>query len=222
MADNTWRPDGVKITVQGVPYDPFQALRNFVLPIRHTAGWIEDSKDITNTGLSGREWLGLILHALSLTDKTGEYVQVATDDTGGDGAIVRNENGVKHAVLVEQTLATHREKGELLEVIERRVNHKSSRGENYALNKHLVVYCNNNGDLNEKELYPIVAKGLFNIVTIIGFQDNHKGRHFLCFVFDKDSPDEAIHKCAISEPEFWQAAINIYEQEQKNKPKPKA
>ncbi len=214
MTDNTWRPDGAKITIQGVPYDPFQALKNFVLPIRHILGWIEDSKDITNTGLSGREWLGLILHALSITDKTGEYVQVATDDTGGDGAIVRKENGVQHAVLVEQTLATYKEKGKLLEVIERRVSKKSSRGENYALNKHLIVYCNNNGDLNEKELYPIVAKGLFNIVTVIGFQDNAKDRHFLCFVFDKDSPRKAIHKCAISEPEFWQAAIDIYEKEQ--------
>lgn len=217
MTDNTWRPDGVKIKVQGVPYDPFQALRNFVLPTRHIPDWIEDSKDVTNTGLSAREWLGLILHALALTDKTGEYVQVATENTGGDGAIVRNENGAQNAVLVEQTLATHKEKGKLLEVIERRVNHKSSRGENYALNKHLVVYCNNNGDLNEKELYPIVEKGLFNIVTVIGFQDNEKGRHFLCFVFDKDTPDEAIHKCAIKEPEFWQRAIDIYNNDQTTK-----
>jgi len=216
LKDNTWRPDGVKIKVQGVPYDPYQALRNFVLPIRHIPGWIENSKDVTNTGLSAREWLGLILHALSLTDKTGEYVQVATEKTGGDGAIVRDENGVQHAVLVEQTLATYREKGDFLEIIERRVSHKSGKGGNYALNKHLVVYCNNNGDLNEKELYPIVAKGLFNIVTIIGFQDNEKGRHFLCFVFDKDHPSEAIHKWAIKEPEFWQMAIDIYEQEQKD------
>lgn len=214
MTDSTWRPDGVKITVQGVPFDPFQALRNFVLPIRHTPGWIEESKDVTNTGLSAREWLGLILHALSLTDKTGEYVQVATEKTGGDGAVVRNENGTQHAVLVESTLATYKEKGELLEIIERRVNRKSNRGENYALNKHLVVYCNNNGDLDEKKLYPIVAKGLFNIVTVIGFQDNEKGRHFLCLVFDKDTPGKTIHRCAIKEPEFWQAAIDIYKKEQ--------
>jgi hypothetical protein len=215
MTDNTWRPNGTKVTVQGVPYDPFQALRNFVLPIRHVPNWIEDSKDVTNTGLSAREWFGLVLHALTLSDKTGEYVQVATENTGGDGAVVRNENGVQHAVLVEQTLATHFEKGELLEVIKRRVNAKSSRGENYALNKHLVVLCNNNGDLNEKELYPIVANGKFNIVTIIGFQENEKGRHYLCFIFDKDNPDKAIHKCAIREPELWQSAIDIYENEQK-------
>ena len=191
-------------------------MRNFVLPIRHKKNWIEDSRDVTNTGLSAREWLGLILHALVLTDKTGEYIQVATDKTGGDGAIVRDENGVLHAVLVEQTLATHMEKGDLLEVIERRVNKKSSKGENYSLNKHLIVYCNNNGDLNEKELFQIVAKGKYNIVTIIGFQDNHKGRHFLCFLFDKDSPDKAIHKCAISESKFWQEAIDIYNEELKN------
>jgi hypothetical protein len=212
--DNSWKPQGYKIKIQGVPYHWPLALRNFVLPIKHQKDWIENSKNVTTTGLSAREWFGLIIHAIAMSDMSGDEILVATEDTGGDGAIIRVENGENMAVLVEQTLATHKENGDLLEVIERRVKAKSSRGENYAENKHLVVFCNNNGDLIEKKLAKIVSEGLFDIVNVIGYQDNEQGKHFLSFIYDKDVSDKAVHRMAIYEDKLWQAAIDIYENEQ--------
>ena len=158
-----------------------------------------------------------VIHAVAMSDVSGDEILVATENTGGDGAVVSVENGENMAVLVEQTLATYKEDGDLLEVIRRRVGAKSSKGENYAENKHLVVLCNNNGDLIEKELAKIVSLGMFDIVNIIGFQDNEQGRHFLSYIFDKDVSDKAIHRMAIDNKKLWQAAIDIFEEEQKAK-----
>jgi len=217
MTDNSWQPDGHKIRIRGTPLLWPQALRSFVLPVRHQPDWIENSRNVTNTGLSAREWFGLILHAIALTDASGENFYVSTENTGGDGAVVNYENGEGMAVLVEQTLATHKENGEFLEIIKRRVDSKSAKGENYAANRHLIVFCNNNGDLIEKELTKVVNEGRFDIVNIIGFAENEQGRHFLSFIFDKDFSEGAIHRMAIKEPELWQAAIDIYDDEQREK-----
>lgn len=214
MADNLWRPDGYVIKIQGVPHYWPVALRKFVLPIKHQSNWIENSKSVTNTGLSPREWFGLIIHAVAMYDFTKNIYLVATENTGGDGAIVWEENGKNVAVLVEQTLATHKESGQLLDIVRRRVIAKSSKGENYADNKHLVVLCNNNGDLIESELAKIVSSGAFDIVNVIGYQDNEQGRHWLSFIFDKDKSEKSIHKMAIYEDKLWQAAIEIYNEEQ--------
>lgn len=217
MTDNSWQPNGYKIRIQGTPLQWPLALRNFVLPIKHQSGWIENSKNVTNTELSAREWFGLILHAIALSDASGDVFLVSTENTGGDGAVVCYENGAGTAVLVEQTLVTHKENGKLLEIIKRRVEAKSAKGENYAENKHLVVFCNNDGDLIEKELIKIIKGGGFDIVNVIGFSESEQGRHYLSFIFDKDAPEGVIHRMAIKEPELWQAAIEVYDNELKEK-----
>lgn len=214
MTDNTWRPKGFPIRIQGVPYHPFQALRNFVLPIKHDPNWIEDSREVTNTKLSAREWFGLIIHAICLSDKTGDTFLVSTENTGGDGAVVREENNTLFAVQVEQTLATHKEKGELMDTILKRTTAKSSRGKSYAENKHLIVLCNKPGDLVEADLAKAVADSEFDIVNVIAFEDSHQGKHFLSFLFDKENSLSAVHKCPIIEQKLWQAAIDIYNEEQ--------
>lgn len=214
MADNIWRPQGFKIKIQGVPYDPILALRNFVLPIKHNPNWIEDSSKVTNTGLSAREWFGLVIHALSLSDKTGDYFRVSTENTGSDGSVVRDENSEQLAVVVEQTLATYREDGDLMDVIRRRIENKSSKRKPYAENKHLVVLCNKPGDLRQNEVAQIVAKSEFDIVNVIALTDSQEGRHYICFLFDADNAQSAVHICPITESKLWQAAIDIYDNEQ--------
>lgn len=209
MVDYTWKPKGLKVQIQAVSIEPIVAFKLFVLPVMNNPGWIENSKDVTDTGLSSREWLGLIIHALSLMDKTDEDFMVAKEDTGGDGALVRYNNGKNEGVLVEQTLATHMEGNDLLKIVERRVRHKSSKGENYAANKHLVVLCNIDGDLKEAELARIVSEGQFNIVNIIGFHEDEKGRTFISLVFDRDYSDKPIHRCALDEIKIRDAAINL-------------
>lgn len=209
MTDYTWKPKGLKVNIQAIAIDPILAFKLFVLPVMNNPGWIENSRDVTDTKLSSREWAGLVLHAISLIDKTGDDMQIAKESTGGDGALVRSHDGKNEAVLVEQTLATHMESSDLLKTIERRVQAKSGRGSNYSENKHLVVMCNIPGDLVEAELTKVVANGAFNIVNIIGFHEDERGRHFLCFVFDRDNTSGPIHRCAVDEEKLRQVAMDL-------------
>jgi len=125
-----------------------------------------------------------------------------------DGGLVRGES---EAVYVEQTLATHRDKKykNLLEAVAGQVQAKSSRGQNYADNRHLIVFCNINGDMQEDELAKIVSQGSFNIVNIFGFNSND--RHYLSLLFDRDKSDALIHKTAINETELVKAANELPE-----------
>jgi hypothetical protein len=199
MADYTWRPNGVTVNIQARSLDPFLAFKEFVLPALDSPEWVENSRKLTDTDMSSREWAGLVIHALALMDLTGDTFQVAREYSGGDGAITRTMHGRTLAVLVEQTLATHREHHDLLETVERRVQAKSNRGPNYSENKHLVVLCNINGQLEEGVLAKIVSESAFNIVNFIGFQENGLGRHYLSFLFDKEVPGDPINRCAIDE-----------------------
>jgi len=206
--DYTWRPKGLAIKAQGVSVDPIVAFKHFVLPGLGDVNWIEDSSKVTDTAMSKREWIGLIIHSIALQDLTGNELQVAKMLENDDGGLVR---GNSEAVYVEQTLATYRDKKykTLLEAVEGQIKIKSSRGQNYADNRHLIVFCNMNGDMQEDELAKIVSKGSFNIVTIFGFDG--KTRHYLAYVFDKDKTDAPIHKCAISEGKLIEAANALTE-----------
>ena len=203
MADYTWRPKGLPIKAQGIAVDPYLAFKLFVMPGLNDLNWIEDSSKVTDTGMSKREWIGLIVHAIALMDKTGDTLRVAKMLDNDDGGLVRGEN---EAVYVEQTLATHKNKKHdtLLETVAERVEDKSSKGESYAANMHLIVFCNMDGDLQETELARIVSEGRFNIVNIFGFND--KGRHYLSLLFDRNNADGPIHRCAIGEAKLIEAA----------------
>ena len=205
--DYTWRPNGLAIKAQGVALDPIVAFKHFVLPALGDANWIEDSRDVTDTSMSKREWIGLIVHAIALSDLTGDDLRVAKMLDNDDGGLVRGET---EAVYVEQTLATHRSNEKyqtLLEAVSARVQGKSSKGQNYADNMHLIILCNINGEMKEDELAGIVSKGLFNIVNIFGF--NGENRHYLSLIFDKDIPNAPIHKVAISEAELIKKANKL-------------
>lgn len=191
------------IKAQGVSIDPILAFKHFVMPGLGNVNWIEDSSKFTDTTMSKREWIGLIVHAIALMDLTGNDLQVAKMLENDDGGLVR---GNSEAVYVEQTLATHRDKRykTLLEAVAGQVQAKSSRGQNYADNRHLIVFCNMNGDMQEDELAKIISNGRFNIVTIFGFDG--KTRHYLAYVFDRDKSDAPIHQCAISEAKLIEQA----------------
>jgi hypothetical protein len=206
MTDYTWRPKGIAIKAQGIAVDPILAFKLFVIPGLGQQNWIEDSSKVTDTGMSKREWIGLVLHALALTDLTGDKLKVAKMLENDDGGLVR---GNSEAVYVEQTLATHRDKKykSLLEAVEGQVTIKSSKGQNYADNRHLIVFCNMNGDMQEDRLAKVVANGRFNIVTIFGFNGND--RRYLALVFDKDKSDAPIHRYSIREAELIKSAQEL-------------
>ena len=206
MTDYTWRPKSVAIKAQGISIEPILAFKHFVLPGIFTPDWIEDSSKVTDTKMSKREWIGLIIHALALMDLTGDKLLVAKMLDNDDGGLVR---GNKEAVYVEQTLATHKDKKHvsLEKAVEGRVSDKSSKGQNYADNRHLIVFCNMDGELKENALAAIVAKGRFNIVTIFGFHG--KDRHYLAYIFDREKSDGPIHKVAISEAKLIEEANRL-------------
>lgn len=202
MTDYTWKPNGLVIKTQGVPIEPILAFKHFVMPGLGDANWIEDSSNVTDTGMSKREWAGLIIHAIALMDLTDDKLLVAKMLDNDDGGLVRRNS---EAVYVEQTLATHRDKKTktLEEAVANRISDKSSKGENYAENRHLIVMCNMNGTMQEDKLAKIVSGGRFNIVTIFGIGND---RRYLVYIFDKDKPDGPIHRTAISELELIKAA----------------
>ncbi len=194
------------IKAQGISIEPILAFKHFVQPGINDPNWIEDSTKVSDTGMSKREWIGLIIHSIALMDLTGDKLLVAKMLENDDGGLVR---GNKEAVYVEQTLATHKDKRykSLEDAVTGQVGHKSSRGQNYADNRHLVVLCNMDGNLQEDKLAKIVSKGRFNIVNIFGF--NGATRHYLSFIFDKDKSDGPIHKAAISEAKLVEAANKL-------------
>ena len=78
--------------------------------------------------MSKREWIGLIVHAIALSDLTGDMLRVARMLDNDDGGLVRGES---EAVYVEQTLATYRDNKKhktSLEGVDARVQSKSSKG----------------------------------------------------------------------------------------------
>jgi hypothetical protein len=127
MTDYTWKPNGLAIKAQGVSLEPILVFKHFVMPGLGDVNWTEDSSDVTNTGLSKREWAGPIIHALALTDLTGDKLLVAKMLDNDDGGLVRGDT---EAVYVEQTLATYWDKKSktLEEAVAKRIEDKSSRG----------------------------------------------------------------------------------------------
>jgi hypothetical protein len=219
MNDYTWRPKGLPIKVQGIAIEPILAFKLFVLPALTNVNWIEDSLKVTDTGMSKREWIGLIIHALALMDLTGDTLRVAKMLDNDDGGLVRGES---EAVYVEQTLATYRDAKyrTLLDAVKGQVSIKSAKGQNYADNRHLIVFCNMDGDMQEDELAVIVSNGRFNIVTVFGF--NSTTRHYLALIFDRDKPDGPIHKTAFTEKALLDAAAKLLEKPLKTGNKPKS
>lgn len=205
-----WRPNGQKVIIQAHAVEPLLAFKSFVLPLLSDPNWIENSKYVSNTGMSAREWAGLVLHALVLSDATGENMQVAkTYATTGDGAVVTNRGYGNEAVLVEQTLVTYRAHSDLETGVAERVKAKSSRGENYSENNHLVVWANITGNIDEEKMASIISKGGYNVVSLCGFRNDDMGRYFLCYLFDKDKKDGSIHKISVKERALINAAENI-------------
>lgn len=214
--DYTWRPGGQKVLIQASSLEPLLAFKLFVLPVMGNLGWMENSKPVTDTSMSSREWLGLVLHALTLRDLNGQHFLVAKEFTGGDGALVLAENGLNSAVLVEQTLATHRAHDDLLTAVRERVAAKSSRGANYSENKHLIVLCNIDGQMDGEGLAGVVAEGDYSIVNVIGFVNDERGRYFLCYLFDKDIATGTLHISAIDEQALRSAAGELSLPDSKN------
>lgn len=205
-----WRPNGQKVIIQAQAIEPVVAFKAFVLPLLGDVNWIENSRYVSNTGMSAREWAGLVLHAFVLSDATGEDVKVAkTYDTSGDGAVVVSRGYGNEAVLVEQTLVTHKAHTNLETGVAERITAKSSRGENYSENNHLVLWLNITGDIDEKKIASLVANGGYNIVSLCGFREDDMGRYYLCYLFDKDKTDGSIHKISVKESSLIHAAESI-------------
>ena len=205
MEEYVWRPKGLRIRDSAVIGSPIVAFEKFVLPGMSNPDWLENSKPVTDTGMSMREWAGLVLHCLSLSDKTNRNMEVGKDYVGGDGLLATTENGKTYGVYVEQTLVTHKAHADLLTGIQERLMSKTSKGESYTANKHLVIWCNIEGQFIPTKLAALVAQGGFNIVDVIGF--NSTSREFSSYLFDRDVADKPIHAWKVSESKLIKSTM---------------
>jgi hypothetical protein len=197
MKEYIWRPKGLKINDSAVIGSPIVAFEKFVLPGISNPNWIENSKPVSDTEMSMREWAGLVIHSLSLSDKTHRDLSVGKDYVGGDGLLAITENGKTYGVYVEQTLVTYKAHTDLMTGIEERLMSKTSKGDSYTANKHLIIWCNIDGQFVPTSLASLIAKGGFNIVNIIGF--NSGTREFSSYLYDKDIIHSPIHAWKINE-----------------------
>jgi hypothetical protein len=202
--DYSWKPQGIKIHEQAVVIDPMLAFAKFVMPLLGNVGWIEDSKKLSDTHMSGREWAGLIIHCLSLMKMTGENLRTGKDFVDGDGVLIRGDDGKLEGVYVEQTLVTHRAHKDLFEGVKERLMGKSFKGENYAANRHLIIWCNIDGTMDMPALAKLISTGMFNIVDIIGF--NGATREYFSYVFDKEVTHSPIYIASIKEENLLKTA----------------
>lgn len=209
MEEYVWRPSGIRLKESVVIIKPLVAFKHFVMPGLNDVNWIEDGKIITDTGMRKREWAGLILHSICLSDLTDREIDIAKDKIGGDGVIVTNENGNYYGCYIEQTLVTHRsiKHSGVTDGIRERLMDKSSKGESYTDNKHLVIMINQNGEIMPENIARIVSEGGYNIVNVIGYESTT--RHYLCYLFDRENVNEPIHKCAIRESALIEQALAI-------------
>ncbi len=181
-------------TTQKLPYkedvtvlEPKKAFEHFVAPRLHDNNWIEDSSKLTDTNMSSREWAGLVVYALSLSQLTGKALLVGKDSRDGDGAVaIALPNGNYDGLFVEQTLLTHRAHDNLLEGVKERIEGKSSKGKSYVGKQDLILWCNIDGTVDIDKITDIIEadSNLFRSVAVIGF--NKATNIFMCYIFKKD------------------------------------
>ena len=178
---------GKKIHEDVVKIHPLVAFNTYVFHIaKYDSNWIEQSRKVTDTNMSMREWAGLVIHSLALMNLTKSLnLEIGKDFVDGDGVIVKVISD-KHleGVFVEQTLVTYKAHTDITEGIAERIKAKSDKGEAYAFNKHLIVWCNIDGDLDIDKIADIVKAGRFNVVNVIGF--NGERRLYKSLLFDND------------------------------------
>jgi hypothetical protein len=198
MNDYRWRPQGLTIREEAITVHPLIAFEKFVVPGLGVPAWVEDSSNVTDTGMSKREWAGLVVHAFSLMSLTGDRLVVGKDFDGGDGVIVReNSNGYVDGVHVEQTLVTHKRHTDLEQGIKAELAKKSAK--QYP-NTHLIIWCNIEGNFDPPAIAQIVSGGAFNIVDVVGF--NSGPRVYQSLLFDKDVLAKPIHSFHVKESDL--------------------
>jgi hypothetical protein len=166
--------------------EPKKAFEEFVAPRLQDENWVEDSKKLTDTNMSSREWAGLVVYSLSLAQLINEDILVGKDSRNGDGVIVQPlSNGRYNGLFLEQSLVTHRAHNDLATGLLERIQSKSSKGEQYAGKQDLVLWCNLNGEINTVEIANMVddKTNLFSIVAVVGF--NKSTNSFMCYIFKK-------------------------------------
>ncbi|MDO8341422.1 MAG: hypothetical protein Q7T59_05625 [Candidatus Woesebacteria bacterium] len=107
-----------------------------------------------NIGLTPREAVGLFL-----VFTVGQYLDsentwtIGSDPEEGDGGVICAK-GEKEGdyFAVEQVYICSIEDGEISDLVEKMVELKSSRGNEYAKGRHLVVYCDKSGSLDLSQI----------------------------------------------------------------------
>jgi hypothetical protein len=178
---------GKKIVENVVMIHPLVAFNTYVYHVaKNDSKWVEQSRKVSDTNMSMREWAGLVIHSLALMNLTKQNnLEIGKDFVDGDGVIVKKVSEKElEGVFVEQTLVTYKAHTDITEGIAERIKAKSDKGKAYAWNKHLIVWCNINGDFEVGTIAALVKTGRFNVVNVIGF--NGENRLYKSLLFNKD------------------------------------
>lgn len=146
-----------------------QFLELMLKPILNTPGALRKSKKWKNIGLSSRELLGLFLVCAAGCELTGEDWTISTDPETDDGVVVcRTPPREGEAFATEQTYIPSFAQGDINDLILEAIKAKSSLGENYGKDRHLIVYCDKKGSLNHQSIKRnIASNNIFSSYWVI-------------------------------------------------------
>ncbi len=149
--------------------DLHQFLELMLKPIPNTPGALRKSKKWKNTGLSSRELLGLFLVCTAGRELTGDDWTISSDPETDDGVVVcRTPPREGEAFATEQTYVPNFIQGNINDLILEAIKTKSSRGENYGKDRHLIVYCDKTGSLDHQKIKnDIASNNIFSSYWVI-------------------------------------------------------
>lgn len=149
--------------------DLSQFLELMIKPILSTPGVLKKSKKWKNIGLSSRELLGLFLVCTAGRELTGVDWTISSDTDTDDGVVVcRTPPREGDAFATEQTYIPNFTQGNINDLILEAIKAKSSRGENYGKDRHLIVYCDKTGSLDLQLIKSnIVSNNIFSSYWVI-------------------------------------------------------
>lgn len=128
-----------------------------------------------------REELGLFLVCAVGRFISQQDWRPASDHEGRDGLIVRlSHHRSKLIFATEQVYIPPFLTGNLTDLVLLKIQDKSSRGEAYGRDRHLIIYCDKQGLIEHQRIKKEIQKNdIFSSFWIIGKSSNNEWRYFV-------------------------------------------
>jgi hypothetical protein len=142
---------------------------------------LRSSKKYKHIKLSPREVLGLFLVCTVGRFISGEDWTISSDPDNYDGAIVcRSGKREGEGFAVEQVYVPSFKSGNLTKLVLSSIEKKESKGKEYGKDRHLIVFCDKKGPLdNQRIKAEIATSNIFYSYWVIGKMSKNKWKYLI-------------------------------------------